>query len=68
MKESTLIEMKNKIEALAKVLRQTAEEQGHLITLVSGMFETIKLMPGYSDAIGLLTAKAASNKPKELEL
>jgi DNA-binding transcriptional MocR family regulator len=64
MKEQTLVEMKNKIEALIRVLQQTVEEQQHLTTLASGIFATIKLMPGYDDAIASLTAKA-TEKPVE---
>jgi hypothetical protein len=58
MKEQSLIEMKNKVEALIRVLQQTVEEQQHLTTLASGIFETIKLMPGYDNAISLLTSRA----------
>ena len=54
MKEQTLVEMKNKIEALIRVLQQVADEQQHLTTLAAGMFETIKLMPGYEEAISKL--------------
>ena len=54
MKEQTLVEMKNKIEALIRVLQQVADEQRHLTTLAAGMFETIKLMPGYEEAISKL--------------
>jgi hypothetical protein len=54
MKEQTLVEMKNKTEALIRVLQQVADEQRHLTTLAAGMFETIKLMPGYEEAISKL--------------
>jgi DNA-binding transcriptional MocR family regulator len=64
MKEQTLVEMKNKIEALIRVLQQTVEEQQHLTTLASGIFATIKLMPGYDDAIAnkLLRQKLPKNR------
>jgi hypothetical protein len=58
MKEQSLIEMKNKVEALIRVLQQVMNEQQHLTTLAAGTLETLKLMPGYDDAIKLMTEKA----------
>ena len=58
MKETTLVEMKNKVDALVRVLQQVMNEQQHLTTLAAGTLETIKLMPGYDDAIVVLTNKA----------
>ena len=58
MKEQTLVEMKNKVEALVRVLQQIINEQQHLITLAAGTLETVKLMPGYDEAIKTLTDKA----------
>ena len=58
MKEQTLVEMKNKFEALVRVLQQIINEQQHLTTLAAGTLETVKLMPGYDEAIKTLTDKA----------
>jgi peptidyl-tRNA hydrolase len=58
MKEQTLVEMKNKVEALVRVLQQVIQEQQHLTTLAAGTLETVKLMPGYDEAIKTLTDKA----------
>jgi hypothetical protein len=58
MKEQSLIEMKNKVEAMIRVLQQVMNEQQHLTTLAAGTLETVKLMPGYDDAIKLMTEKA----------
>ncbi len=58
MKEQTLIEMKNKVEALVRVLQQVIDEQQHLTALASGTMQALKLMPGYEDAIKTLTDKA----------
>jgi peptidyl-tRNA hydrolase len=58
MKEQSLIEMKNKVEALVRVLQQVIQEQQHLTTLAAGTLETVKLMPGYDEAIKTLTDKA----------
>ena len=55
MKEKNLIEMKNKLDAVIRVLQQVIDEQTHLRTLAAGTFETVKLMPGYNDAITILT-------------
>lgn len=58
MKEQSLIEMKNKVEALVRVMQQVMNEQQHLTVLAAGTLETLKLMPGYDDAIKAMTEKA----------
>lgn len=58
MKEQTLVEMKNKVDALIRVLQQVINEQQHLTTLAAGTLETVKLMPGYDDAIKAMTDRA----------
>jgi hypothetical protein len=58
MKEQSLIEMKNKIDALIRVVEYLTKEHQHITTLASGMMQTIKLMQGYDDAIKILTEKA----------
>jgi hypothetical protein len=58
MKEQTLVEMKNKVDAIIRVLQQVMDEQQHLTTLAAGTLETVKLMPGYEEAIKTLTDKA----------
>jgi len=70
MKEQSLIEMKNKVEALIRVLQQVINEQQHLTTLAAGLLETVKLMPGYDDAIKAMTEKAKEEfeAKKQLEI
>jgi len=51
MKESTLLEMKNKIEAQSRVIQALINEITHIRELSIGTLETIKLMPGYDKAI-----------------
>jgi len=68
MKEQTLVEMKNKVEALIRVLQQVMNEQQHLTTLAAGTLEAVKLMPGYDDAINKLTEKAKEEVEKKLEV
>jgi hypothetical protein len=65
MKEQTLIEMKNKVDALIRVLQQVMNEQQHLTTLAAGTLETVKLMPGYDDAIKSMTDRAKSEPSVE---
>jgi len=68
MKEQSLVEMKNKVEALVRVLQDVMNEQKHLTVLAAGTLETVKLLPGYDDAIKLMTEKAKQeleeNKPE----
>ena len=60
--------MKNKLDAVIRVLQQVIDEQTHLRTLAAGTFETVKLMPGYNDAITILTERAKENlASKEVE-
>lgn len=65
MKEQSLIEMKNKVEALVRVLQQVMNEQQHITTLAAGTLEAVKLMPGYNDAIKALTEKL---KPEAVDI
>lgn len=64
MKEQTLVEMKNKVEAIIRILQQVMEEQKHLTVLAAGTLETIKLMPGYDDAIKTMTDRAKEELQK----
>ena len=57
MKESTLLEMQNKIKSQTAVIQQIINEIMHLRELGVGTLETLKLMPGYEDAIKELQAK-----------
>ena len=58
MKESTLLEMQNKIAALTRVVQQMINEMNILSTTAMGTLETIKLMPGYKDSIDKLKDQA----------
>ena len=71
MKEQTLLEMKNKVEALTRVLQQLITENTHLRELGVGTLETLKLMPGYDAAIEQLKQnmeEEKENKEKEAQL
>ena len=58
MKESTLLEMQNKIASLTRVAQQMINELNILSTTAMGTLETVKLMPGYQEAIDELKIKA----------
>ena len=53
--------MKNKVEAATRVLQQVINEITHLRELGVGTLETLKLMPGYQDAIDELKKKMEEN-------
>ena len=53
--------MKNKVEATTRVLQQVINEITHLRELGVGTLETLKLMPGYQDAIDELKKKMEEN-------
>ena len=61
MKESTLLEMQNKIKALTNIVQQMINEMTHLRELSIGTLETIKLMPDYQDAIDALKKQMEDN-------
>jgi hypothetical protein len=61
MKESKLLEMQNKVKALTNVIQQLISEITHLRELSIGTLETIKLMPGYKDAIDALKKQMEDN-------
>ena len=61
MKESTLLEMQNKIKALTNLMQQLLNEITHLRELSVGSLETLKLMPGYEDAIEALKKQMENN-------
>ena len=51
MKESKLIEMKNKMDAVVRVTQHLLNEITQVKDLAIGTLETIKKMPGYEKAI-----------------
>lgn len=59
--------MKNKVEASTRVLQQIINEISHLRELGVGTLETLKLMPGYQDAIDELKKKMEENVEKKMK-
>jgi hypothetical protein len=69
MKEQSLIEMKNKVDALSRVMQQVINEITNLRDLSIGTLETLKNMPDYNDAIEKLkTDVITKSEEKKLEL
>mgnify|MGYP000093944768 CR=1 FL=1 len=65
MKESTLLEMQNKIKAITSVLQQLINENTQLRDLSVGTLETLKLMPGYDTAIEFLKKEITNKEDKD---
>tara|TARA_B100001057_G_C22337552_1_gene751997 strand:- start:295 stop:510 length:216 start_codon:yes stop_codon:yes gene_type:complete len=49
--------MKNKIEAQSRIIQALINEITHMRELSIGTLETLKIMPGYEDAIEKLKTK-----------
>ena len=69
MKESKLIEMRNKVETLGGVCNQLIKEINNIKQLAVGTLETIKCMPDYEEAIDKLKKELAekSSETKETD-
>lgn len=65
MKEQTLVEMKNKVDAITRVLQQLIYEQDNLRTLTVGIMETIKAMPDYEEALQVVKDKVKEQEEKD---
>jgi len=77
MKETTLIEMKNKIDALTRVMQQVIYDINETKDLSRGTLEVIKKIPGYKKAVDDLREEVekvkditteANKQEKKLEL
>lgn len=66
MKESKLIEMRNKVETLGGVANQLIREINNIKQLAVGTLETIKCMPDYDKAIEKLKAKAKDEEMQQV--
>tara|TARA_R100000734_G_C3303843_1_gene94364 strand:+ start:520 stop:741 length:222 start_codon:yes stop_codon:yes gene_type:complete len=71
MKETKLIEMKNKVEAMTRVLQQLITELQFTREVAVGTLETVKKMPGYDEALEKLksevTKKDESKEKTEVQ-
>lgn len=66
MKESKLIEMRNKVETLGGVANQLIREINNIKQLAVGTLETLKLVPGYEEAIEKLKKQAEDEKVQQM--
>jgi len=71
MKENKLIEMKNKVEAITRVMQKLITELQFTREVAVGCLETIKKMPGYNEALEELkkevTKKDESKEETEVQ-
>lgn len=67
MKESTLIEMKNRVEILGNAVSRLLMEVDNLKTLAIGNMELVKLLPGYEEALNVMKEKQQENSADGLE-
>tara|TARA_R110001606_G_scaffold29061_1_gene91140 strand:- start:23231 stop:23449 length:219 start_codon:yes stop_codon:yes gene_type:complete len=67
MKESKLLEMQNKIVSMSNVIQQLINEVTNLRELSVGTYETVKLLPGYDEAIETLKSNLAKKKEEAKE-
>lgn len=67
MKETTLIEMKNKIETLGSITQSLLIEVQNLRALSFGNSKLLKAMPDYEEAIEKLKAEAAKETSAQQE-
>ena len=51
MKENTLVEMKNKVDALTRVMQNVINEFTTIKDMSVGTLEVVKKLPNYQDAI-----------------
>jgi hypothetical protein len=65
MKETTLIEMKNKVDALTRVMQQVIYDINETKDLTRGTLEVLKKLPGYKKAVDKL--KIEIEKVQEIQ-
>tara|TARA_B100000902_G_scaffold333333_1_gene331810 strand:+ start:2014 stop:2256 length:243 start_codon:yes stop_codon:yes gene_type:complete len=77
MKESSLIEMRNKLDALTRVVQQIIYDINETKDLSRGTLEVLKKIPGYKEAVDDLKTeiekvqeikKSIGTKDKKLDL
>jgi len=65
MKESELITMRNKIASLSRLVEFILKELENTRTLSVGTYQTVREMPGYDEAIKIMTEKAKVEESDE---
>jgi|TARA_S200002703_G_scaffold129434_1_gene116481 uncharacterized protein HemY len=67
MKENKLLEMKNKVDSLTRVLQHVMNEIRNLTDLSIGTLEAVKKMPGYDEAIEKLKEDLKKSEAEQKE-
>ena len=67
MKEQTLMNIKHDMGKIAEALHNNIQNIVHINTLTQGLLETIKLMPGYKEAIDKLLENQAKQPAVDVE-
>ena len=67
MKEQTLMNMKHDMGKIAEAVHNNIQNIVHINTLTQGLLETIKLMPGYKEAIDKLLENQAKQPAVDVE-
>ena len=67
MKEKTLLNMKHDMGKLAQGVHNNIQNLVHINTLLQGLLETIKIMPGYEEAIKKLIEEQAKQPAVDVE-
>ena len=67
MKESELIEIKRKTEALTRVVEFLVKELDQVKTLSVGTYQTVKNMPGFKESVSILTELSKKKDNEEVE-
>ena len=65
MKESKLIQMQNQVETLGMIADKMIREITNLKDLAVGTLETVKLLPGYEEAIKELVKQNTNGKEED---
>ena len=64
-KQSRTDLLEKKLQATINIIKQLLDENAYLKDLAVGSLETIKLMPGYDEALEKLKQKLKENGEKE---
>ena len=67
MKEQTLMNMKHDMGKIAEALHNNVQAIVHINTLTQGLLETIRLMPGYKEAIDKLLENQGKQPDVDVE-
>ncbi len=67
-KQSRTDLLEKKIQAAINIIKQLLDENAYLKDLAVGTLETVKLLPGYDEAIEKLKTKLKDEQEKKVEV